>query len=109
MEYPFSVAQPSRLRVYGASSPRFAPGDETSPELAGEDARATIGTVRAKRIPDAGKGEIDELDAAPQRNGVEMKDLLIRRATMSPILSACLSLCPLRSLRLNCFFQAQKS
>jgi hypothetical protein len=35
------VAQPSRLRVNGASSPRSASGDETSPELAGEDACAT--------------------------------------------------------------------
>jgi hypothetical protein len=36
-----NVAQPSRLRVSGASSPVFVLGDGTSPELAGEDARAT--------------------------------------------------------------------
>jgi len=36
-----NVAQPSRLRLNGASSPRSASGDETAPELAGEDACAT--------------------------------------------------------------------
>lgn len=35
------VKQPSRLRVNGVSSPRSGSRDETSPELAGEDACAT--------------------------------------------------------------------
>jgi len=43
------VAQPSRLRVNGASSPRSASGDETSPELAGEDACATYTHPHASR------------------------------------------------------------
>ena len=36
-----NVAQPSRMRVNTASSPRFASSDETSSELAGNDACAT--------------------------------------------------------------------
>ena len=54
------VAQPSRLRVTGASSPRSASGDETSPELAGADACATSG------------------DALPRTGTVQVADNLVR-------------------------------
>src|SRR5438094_1182540 len=42
-----NVAQPSRLRVNGASSPRSASGDETSPALAAEYACATPHVAQA--------------------------------------------------------------
>jgi hypothetical protein len=41
LQYLFSVAQPSRLRVEGRPRPVHTFGDETSAELAGEDACAT--------------------------------------------------------------------
>src|ERR1041385_64751 len=43
--YVVTFAQPSRLRVYGASSRRLDSGDGTSPELASEDACTTFSST----------------------------------------------------------------
>src|SRR5262245_59214731 len=82
----FSVARPSRLRVYGASSPRPDPGDGTSPELAGEDACATLWSTTLSKYPlRAGKGKGDgthfaslfgDPDSAPPKGSTRLHSRL---------------------------------
>src|SRR5262245_18744499 len=54
---PFA-AQPSRLRVNGASRPVVPDGDGTSPELAGEDASVTIGRCSAEQARSTRNAEL---------------------------------------------------
>jgi hypothetical protein len=85
------VAQPSRLRVKGASSPRSASGDGTSPELAGEDACATSALPRTGMVTIDGQtvrctrpGLVEEYSVS--MDGVR-QDFIIEYPPLNPAIS----------------------